>query len=175
MVVLQAAERHELAGMIPELPTELPRPGIGSADVGVAVALGHIQGGAKRHLQIQLTLGPLAHIRQRFDQCQASAKLVDRFDVRRFVRRSRAGFVPVRDRLRRTVRFGVVMGHQFRLRARQLGKAILQQLCRPLVILLAGAFEQRLVSRILDQRMLEQVARARRAAALVESSSSTTS
>ena len=94
--------------------------------------------------------------------------MVDRFDVRRLARRGRAGFVPVRDRLRRTVRFGVVMGHQLRLRARHLGKAILQQLCRLLVILLAGALQQRLVSRILDQRMLEQVARPRRAAALVE-------
>jgi hypothetical protein len=36
------------------------------------------------------------------------------------------------------------------------------------VILLAGAFQQRLVGRILDQRMLEEIARARRAAALVE-------
>jgi hypothetical protein len=29
MVVLQAAERGELAGVIPELPTELPGPRIG--------------------------------------------------------------------------------------------------------------------------------------------------
>ena len=36
------------------------------------------------------------------------------------------------------------------------------------MILLAGALQQRLVGRILDQRMLEQVTRARRAAALVE-------
>jgi hypothetical protein len=49
----------------------------------------------------------------------------------------------------------VVMRHQLRLRARHLGKAILQQLCHLLVILLPGALQQRLVSRILDQRMLE--------------------
>src|ERR1700730_14126503 len=60
------------------------------------------------------------------------------------------------------------MGHQLRLRARYLGKAILEQLCHLLVILLPGALQQRLVSRILDQRMLEQIARARRATALVE-------
>jgi hypothetical protein len=60
------------------------------------------------------------------------------------------------------------MRHQLRLGARHLGKPILQQLCRPLVILLAGALQQRLVSGILYQRMLEQVARPRRAAALVE-------
>jgi hypothetical protein len=63
MVEHQAAERRELAGIITELPTELPCPRIGSAGVGVAVALGRDQGGAKRHLQIQLVLGPVAHIR----------------------------------------------------------------------------------------------------------------
>ncbi len=60
---MQAAERRETPGVIPELLAELPGPRIGSADVGVAVALGRDQGGTKRHLQIQLTLGPLAHIR----------------------------------------------------------------------------------------------------------------
>jgi hypothetical protein len=62
MVEIQAAERREPPGVIPDLPTELPCPRIGSADVGVAVALGHIQGGTKRHLQVQLALGPLARI-----------------------------------------------------------------------------------------------------------------
>ena len=63
MVEIQAAERREPPGVIPELPTELPGPRIGSADVGVAADLGREQGGAERHLQVQLTLGPLAHIR----------------------------------------------------------------------------------------------------------------
>ena len=63
MVELQTAERRETPGVIPELLTEFPRPRIGSAYVGVAEALGREQGGAERHLQIQLTLGPLAHIR----------------------------------------------------------------------------------------------------------------
>ena len=168
MVELQAAERREPPGIIPELPTELRRPRVGPADVRVAGDLGRGQGGTKRHLQIQLTRSPLARIRQRFDQCQASLKLIERLDVRRLPRRGHPCLVPVRDRLRWTVPFGIVMRHQFRLRARHLGKAILQQLCHPLVILLAGAFQQRLVGRILDQRMLEQIARARRAAALVE-------
>jgi DNA-binding Lrp family transcriptional regulator len=84
--------------------------------------------------------------------------LVDGFDVRRLARRGHAGFEPVRNRLRRTVRFGVVVGHQLRLDARHLGKAVLQQRHHLLVKLLAGALQQRLVGRILDQRMLEQVA-----------------
>ena len=62
MVEHQAAERREPPGMIPELPTELPGPRIGSADVGVAVAFGREQCGAERHLQIQLALDPFARI-----------------------------------------------------------------------------------------------------------------
>src|ERR1700751_5557041 len=57
-------------------------------------------------------------------------------ELDRPARRGLAGFVPIRDRLRRTVRFGVVMRHQLRLRARHLGKANFQQLCRLLVVLL---------------------------------------
>jgi len=52
MVELQAAERHEPPGVIPELSTELPGPCIGSADVGVAADLGREQGRTKRHLQV---------------------------------------------------------------------------------------------------------------------------
>jgi hypothetical protein len=48
---------------------------------------------------------------ERTTECQTSAKLVDRFDIRRLPRRGHAGFEPVRNRLRRTVRLGVVMGH----------------------------------------------------------------
>ena len=53
-------------GVIPDLPTELPGPRIGSADVRVAADLGRDQGGTKRHLQIQLALGPLAGIGSTF-------------------------------------------------------------------------------------------------------------
>jgi hypothetical protein len=60
MVKLKAAERREPPGVTPELLTELPGPRIGSADVGVAEALGREQRGTKRHLQSQLPLGPLA-------------------------------------------------------------------------------------------------------------------
>jgi hypothetical protein len=63
MVEIQTAERGEPPGVIPELPTKLPRPGIDSADVGVAGGLDYVQGGSERHLQIQLALGPLARIR----------------------------------------------------------------------------------------------------------------
>jgi hypothetical protein len=63
MVEHRAAERCEPPGVIPDVPSELQRPGIGSAEVGVAMAFGREQGGSERHLQVQFTRGPLALIR----------------------------------------------------------------------------------------------------------------
>jgi hypothetical protein len=63
MMELQAAERCEPPGAIPELPTEFPYPRIGLANVGVVVGFGRELSGTKRNFQVQLTLGPLAHIR----------------------------------------------------------------------------------------------------------------
>ena len=62
MVEIQAAKRREPPGVIPELPTELPGPRIGSANVGVPVDLGREQGRTERHLQVKLALGPLTRI-----------------------------------------------------------------------------------------------------------------
>jgi hypothetical protein len=59
----QAAKRREPPGIIPKLLTELRCVRIGSANVGVAEAPGREQRWTKRHLQIQLPFGPLAHIR----------------------------------------------------------------------------------------------------------------
>jgi hypothetical protein len=47
MVEHQAAEHCEPPGVIPDLPSELQRPGIGSAEVGVAMAFGREQGGCQ--------------------------------------------------------------------------------------------------------------------------------
>jgi hypothetical protein len=49
MVKIQAAERREPPGVIPESPTEFPRPRIGSTDLGVAIAFGREERGAERH------------------------------------------------------------------------------------------------------------------------------
>ncbi len=111
MVDLQTSERGEHPVVIPELFTELPRPRIGAADIGVVGDPCRDQGGTKRHLQIQLALSPLALIGERIDQSEALVELADRFDVRRLPRGGHAGPKPICDRRRRTVRFRVVMRH----------------------------------------------------------------
>jgi len=61
-----------------------------------------------------------------------------------------------------------VVRHQLRAGLDRVGEAAFEQFGDLAVILLAGAPQQRLVGRVLDQRMLEHVARTRRPPALVE-------
>ena len=60
------------------------------------------------------------------------------------------------------------MGQQFRLGFFGLWKPFFQHLGNLLVILLPRALEQRLIGRVLDQRMLEEVACLLPDAALIE-------
>ena len=64
--------------------------------------------------------------------------------------------------------FGVMMGHQLGLGLCCVWKLFFQYLGDLLVILLAFALEQRLIGRVLNQRVLEEIRRVRRHAALVE-------
>ena len=53
--------------------------------------------------------------------------------------------------------FGVVMRQQLGLGLASLWELCLQHLCNALVILLPRALEQRLIGRLLDEGMLEQI------------------
>ena len=61
-----------------------------------------------------------------------------------------------------------MMRQQFRLRLGGLRKLLCQDLSNPLVILLAGALEQGLVCRILNQGMFEQIGRLGRDTTLIQ-------
>src|SRR5882672_5517940 len=63
---------------------------------------------------------------------------------------------------------GVVMRQQLRLGLDGLWKLHLQYLCNALVILLAGAFKQRLIGGLLDEAVLEAVGRLRWYPPLIE-------
>ncbi len=67
-----------------------------------------------------------------------------------------------------TARLAVVAREELRLRLDCLRQLVLNIFRHPAVIVLAGALEQRAVGRVLDQRVLEDVARALAAPALVE-------
>ncbi len=57
---------------------------------------------------------------------------------------------------------------QFRLAFGQFGKAVFQEFCDLAVNLSPGAFQKRLISHILNQSMLENIARIGRMPALVK-------
>src|SRR5258706_10025441 len=69
-----------------------------------------------------------------------------------------ARFEPIIDRLLRTTGFGVVVSEQLRLD--HVGKPRLQDIGNARMMLLASALQQRLISRVADQRMLEFVGHA---------------
>ena len=78
------------------------------------------------------------------------------------------GPLPVGDGLRLEPGLGVVMRQQLGLGLAVLGKLRLQHLRNALVILLPRALQQRLIGRVLDQGMLEDIRRLRRQPPLVE-------
>ena len=79
-----------------------------------------------------------------------------------------ASLLPVAHRLGTEARFGVVMRHQLWLGSHGVGKLRFQHLRNTLVILLPRALQERLIGRILDEGVLEDVAAARRQTALVD-------
>ena len=94
--------------------------------------------------------------------------MLDGFQVGRALQGLLPGPLPVGDGLLREPGLGVVVCHQFGLGLDDLGKLRCQHLGTPLVILLTGALQQRLIRGLLNEGMFEQVPRLRRTPPLVE-------
>ena len=94
--------------------------------------------------------------------------MADRFLIGRALDRPFAGPLPVHRRRSRQAGLGIVVRDQLRAGLDRIGEVALEQFGDLAVILQARAPEQRLVGGVLDQRMLEDVARTRRPAALIE-------
>ena len=95
-------------------------------------------------------------------QLDPGTQVADGFQIRRAVARVLARPLPVGNGLLETARRGVVLGGEFRLGLADLGEARLQHVGNALMVLLAGTAEQRLIGRLLDEGMLEEVGRLRR-------------
>ena len=113
-------------------------------------------------------LGALGGVWQSFEQIQPLAEVTDRLYVGRALAGSLPCPLPIRDRLLNQSSLGVMMGKEFRLRFLDVRETRFQHLRNLLVILLAFALEQRLIGRVLNQRMLEEVGCLRREPALIE-------
>lgn len=88
--------------------------------------------------------------------------MADRFRICRALHRALTGYLPLLDGLRLQIRFRVVMGEELGLRLGDLRKALFQDLRNLAVIILAPAAQQRLIGRVLEQRVFEAVVRLRR-------------
>ena len=88
----------------------------------------------------------------------------DRLGERRAAQRLIAGLAPLFDRRFGQAGFGEMMRQHFRLRRRALRELISQRLGGATMQRLTAALQQILVSRVLDQRVLEAIFRLRRQA-----------
>jgi hypothetical protein len=99
---------------------------------------------------------------------QPSGQVLDAFEIGGALQRPLPGLLPQGQRLGRTARLGVVVRDHLGRRHHGLGKAGFEQGSHLLVILLAGAPEQRLISGVLHQGMLKGVGGPGRPAPLIE-------
>src|SRR5262249_55101403 len=107
----------------------------------------------KGDLQCEFLVRAFGGVRQGFEQLQSPGEMTDRLHIGRALARALSGFLPVRNSLLLEPRFGVMVSQQFRLGLDCLGKLLLQDLSNLLMQLLAAALQQRLIGRVLNQRM----------------------
>jgi hypothetical protein len=107
-------------------------------------------------------------IRQGGEQLQPSREVRHRFQISRALEGPLAGLLPIGNGLRHQTSFDIVMRQQLGLSLTDLGEACLHHLGNVLMVPLAGALEQRLIGRVLDQGMLEAVRRLWRQTLLIE-------
>jgi hypothetical protein len=119
-------------------------------------------------LQGEFLLRPLGGVRESREQLQPVAEMADRFHVGRALEGALAGALPVGNSLRHRTGLRIMMRQQFGLGLAAFGEARLQYLGNVLMVLLAGAPQQGLIGRVLDQGMLEEVRRLRWQTLLVQ-------
>ena len=127
-----------------------------------------ISDSAQGDLQCEFLLAALRRVRQGLEQLQPFGEVSDCFHMSRTPARSLPCALPVGDGLRDKARLGVVMGQQFRLGLLSFRKSFLQHLGNPRVILLPFALQYRVIGRLLNQSMFEEVPGLWRQSSLVE-------
>ena len=123
---------------------------------------GDLQCRAEGDVQGQGVLDMRRRLWQGREQRNPGGQVADGFQMGRAVAGVLTRPLPVEHCLLGEARLGVVIRQQFRLGLGGLGKLRLQHLGNVLMVPLASAPQQRLIRRILDQGMLEEVCRLRR-------------
>jgi hypothetical protein len=137
---------------------ELASPCVDRLDLGRRVPPCRHDGRTEEHAQLELQLVALGARGLPFEHRQSAPQVLDRFGVRRAIHGALGGSLPRRNRLWDQARFAEMMAEQLGSLCADLGIPLLVHLCDPQVKLLPAAAEQRVIGRLVDQRVLENVA-----------------
>ena len=158
---------EELRG-VPELLAQRAGAAVALLHLARGLALHGDERGAELAAQAELPARPRVAGGQAREHVERAREVADDLAVRRAPGRARARASPVQDGGLGQPRLRVVVRDQLRLLLRGLREALDEHARDALVVLLARAPEQRLVRGVLDQGVLEHVARAGAGAALVQ-------
>ena len=140
---------------------QLAGAAVGAVQLGRGPALGGGERRRQRGLQLQLG-GQALGLGQAVDQLKGPLQMGDGLVVGGAAQRQRAGQLPVLQGLGAQPGLAEVLGHQVGPRRRGFREQRNQGLGDLAVDLLPGGAQQRLVGRVLDQRVLEGIGRRRR-------------
>src|SRR5215475_9552174 len=164
----ETPERPEPELSIGPAATELVRSTIGALDGRVGVSLDGLQRDAERDPEQGLPVIAFRTRRERPSKVDASCQMVDCLQVRPSTHGLFARALAVDDRFAHVARLLVVPCENLQLRLRQLREPRLEYLRDPAMVLLANAPQERVIRGVLDQGVLEDVARLGPDAALVK-------
>ena len=119
------------------------------------------QGLAERQLQLQLQSHSLVVRRHGVEPLESVAQMTDGFQIGRSAHRRGSRLEPIPDSLFSKLRLREVMCNHLRLRFDRTGEVVLKRFGNPAVELSSRLTQQRPVSRILHESMLEQIGRLR--------------
>ena len=138
------------------------------SDLGCGVPADGDVAGRQGAQELQLFGVAFGRLCERADECQALREVADGLDLRRPFSRPQARLQPVRGTLLGQTRLTEVMGEQLRPRLGRLREMRFQHVGDPPMKLLALSLDQRVVQRVLEQRVLEDVTAAGRPALRVQ-------
>ena len=113
--------------------------------------------GPQEDVHVEFLLDPHGRLGEGGEHRQPPGEVTDRLQMGRTLKRLLSSPLPGAHRLLAQPGLGVVLRYHFGLRLSGLRKARRQHVRDALVVLLAGAAQQRLIGRVLDQRMLKGI------------------
>ena len=155
----QTEECRDKASWLFQLVAQRGRLLVGRCNLRAAPARERNEWSADRELELELDAVPILRGWQAGNHCKAPTQVTDGLPVGRALRRALSGFKPIADRAPRLTGLVEMMGNQLWGSSDQLGEALLQRGSDGCVEGSSALAKQCAVSRVTNERVLEQVAR----------------